>query len=343
MITCPSCGKENQALYRFCLACGADLPSAARAPSAIEAAFTASRQGLDPSVPPTPSMRHTMNSSGSTMPAIDAAGGDKNCGQCDTPNPPDNRFCASCGFRMGAEAEEDKPQPHTTKMPPPPLSAQRARPVHLTSLNPDGSESGSFTLPPAASTIGRSTGGLFARDNYLSPRHAAFTPNGERLRVSDEDSLNGIFRKLNPDQAFLIEPGQVFRIGQELIRFEALATKPPDEHGVEYLGAPADGYVGRIVMVLGRTTSGTAFPVPETGLHLGRERGEVIFADDGYVSGLHCRLSYERGRVYLTDLGSSNGTFVRIRGEADVGQGEILLMGQQLFRVNLGAPLSAAR
>lgn len=340
MITCPNCGKENQTLYRFCLACGGALPSGGRAPSAVEAALAAGRQPLNPQVPQV-SARNTMPSSGNAPKLI--AGPTTSCAQCGAANPPDNRFCASCGFRLGAELEEDRPQPHTTKLPPAPTSAARARPVQLTSLNPDGSESGTFTLPPTATTIGRETGGLFARDSYLSPRHAAFTPNGERLHVRDVASLNGIFRKLAPDMPFHIEPGQVFRIGQELIRFEAIATKPPDEHGVEYLGAPSDGYVGRIVMVLGRTTGGTAFPVPETGLHLGRERGEVIFADDGYVSGLHCRLSYERGRVYLTDLGSSNGTFVRIRAEADVGQGEILLMGQQLFRVNFGAPQSTAR
>jgi hypothetical protein len=193
------------------------------------------------------------------------------------------------------------------------------------------------SLPMTTTIIGRDSGGAFASDMYLSPRHGSLTPDGERLRVRDEGSLNGIFRKLPAEQPFAIEPGQVFRIGQELIRFDALATKPPDADGVHYMGAPADGYVGRVVMVLGRRSVGTAFPVPETGLHLGRERGEVLFSDDGYVSGLHCQLSFEHGVVYLTDLGSSNGTFVRIRGETEVGAGDILLMGQQLFRVSLVA------
>jgi hypothetical protein len=38
--------------------------------------------------------------------------------------------------------------------------------------------------------------------------------------------------------------------------------------------------------------------------------------------------------VYLTDVGSSNGTFVRLGAERAVGRGDILLMGQQLFRVD---------
>jgi hypothetical protein len=60
-----------------------------------------------------------------------------------------------------------------------------------------------------------------------------------------------------------------------------------------------------------------------------------LFSEDGYVSGLHCRVGPEAdGQVYLTDVGSSNGTFVRIGMEHGMGSGDILLMGQQLFRVD---------
>jgi hypothetical protein len=37
----------------------------------------------------------------------------------------------------------------------------------------------------------------------------------------------------------------------------------------------------------------------------------------------------------LTDVGSSNGTFVRLRAERAVGGTDILLMGQQLFRIDM--------
>jgi predicted component of type VI protein secretion system len=62
----------------------------------------------------------------------------------------------------------------------------------------------------------------------------------------------------------------------------------------------------------------------------------VLFSEDGYVSGLHCRVARESdGRIYLTDVGSSNGTFIRLRSEQPLQAGDILLMGQQLFRVDL--------
>ena len=83
--------------------------------------------------------------------------------------------------------------------------------------------------------------------------------------------------------------------------------------------------------------TGNAFPIPETGVHLGRERGDVLFPEDGYVSGLHCRISYQNGKLFLTDLGSSNGSFVRLYKDTNVSTGDVLLMGQQLFRVAVNA------
>jgi len=184
-------------------------------------------------------------------------------------------------------------------------------------------------------TIGRDTGSVFAGDSYLSPRHATFTPRAGKLFVRDESSLNGIYRKLRRDEPVSVRFGDVFRIGQEIVRLEPLTTQTPNADGVERLGSPAKGYIGRIALVVGRDATGNAYPIPESGLHLGRERGDVLFPEDGYVSGLHCRLAHQDGQMFLTDLGSSNGSFIRLSAEAEIMNGDILLMGQQLFRITL--------
>jgi predicted component of type VI protein secretion system len=51
------------------------------------------------------------------------------------------------------------------------------------------------------------------------------------------------------------------------------------------------------------------------------------------VSGTHARISLHDERVFLTDLGSSNGTFLRLRSERVIATGSYMLMGQQLFRL----------
>ena len=252
------------------------------------------------------------------------------CPQCGHVNQPNNTFCGSCGFRLGGAA----PKPVSS----PPLAAPTSgSTVLLTALRADGTEAGTYNLPGGPeTTVGRDTGGIFAGDSYLSPKHAIFRSKAPgKLSVEDQGSLNGVYRKLAREVPVELQPSDVFRIGQEIVKFESIESLPAGADGVERLGAPSKGYIGRIALVIGRETTGNAFPIPESGIHIGRERGDVLFPEDGYVSGLHCHIAYDSGRVTLTDLGSSNGTFIRLREETNVQNGDVLLMGQQLFRISM--------
>jgi pSer/pThr/pTyr-binding forkhead associated (FHA) protein len=361
VITCNKCGKDNQDHYKFCLGCGAELPRAshapkpfaantppqgipqARAPQAAPAAAQA-RPAAQPAPPPVvhaPPPVAQPAPAAQQAPAIQAAPAagevEITCPQCGHPNPQSNRFCAACGYNLAALQGAAVA---ATAAPPPavaPAAAAGGSRVMLTALRADGSEAGTFPLPEAPSvTVGRDTGSIFAGDSYLSPRHASFVRQGGQLAIRDENSLNGVYLKLQPNAPWAIQFQDVFRIGQEIIRFEPLVGQGPSSDGVERLGSPARGYIGRIALVIGRDTTGNAFPVPESGIHLGRERGDVLFSEDGYVSGLHCRIARESdGNVYLTDVGSSNGTFVRLRAEHPLAPGDVLLMGQQLFRLDM--------
>jgi pSer/pThr/pTyr-binding forkhead associated (FHA) protein len=260
------------------------------------------------------------------------AGGTVICPQCSHVNGPTNVFCGSCGFRLGGQPVRPAAAAPATAAAP---AQEAGGNIVLTALRADGSEAGTYNLPGGTQVLGRDTGNIFAGDSYLSPRHATFKQAGGRLTVRDEASLNGVYKKLARDTPMELKPNDVFRIGQEIIRFEPLTPQGPAPDGVERLGAPAKGYVARIALIIGRDTTGNAFPVPEAGIHMGRERGDVLFPEDGYVSGLHCRLAWESGKATLTDLGSSNGTFIRLKEETEVRTGDVLLMGQQLFRITM--------
>lgn len=179
--------------------------------------------------------------------------------------------------------------------------------------------------------IGRGQGSLFDADPYLSPRHAEFSLVPDGLTVQDLKSLNGVFVKITEEEP--LESGDIFRIGQELLRFDVITPPGPMEDGTEIIGTPNPGYWGRISVIVGRDVDGPAFPIFEESIVLGRERGDILFPEDGYVSATHARITLREGMVYLSDLGSSNGTFFRIRGKRTVPSGSLLLMGQQLFRV----------
>lgn len=173
----------------------------------------------------------------------------------------------------------------------------------------------------------------FAGDHYLGPEHAKFTYDGGTLTVHDNSSLNGIYLRIDRDAPVELKEGSIFRIGQEIIRFEGFDAPRPDADGVHGMGSPRVGLIGRICLVTGRESTGNCYAVPADGLHLGRERGDILFPDDGYVSGLHARIHGEGGKFYLTDVGSSNGTFIRVEDSAPVENGSMMLLGQQLFRV----------
>jgi len=296
-----------------------DVPTGP-APSGGAAAAVAAVRGVGPSP-----LLSSPSLAGSPR-GQESAGGLNNCPACGNPVPVDFKFCGTCGHRMPGPLQ-GQPQ----------ASAQvntSARPSRgaLIVINPDGSEGGVFPLGESGSSVGRNHGTLFSADAYLSPTHATFTLQGTSCTVKDENSLNGVYVKLKRDMPMKLHDGDIFRIGQELIRFEVLGG-PQFVNGVEPMGSPNPGYVGRLALVVGRESYGNGYPIPPDGIHLGRERGDVIFPEDGYVSGLHCRVHYDGSTCVLTDVGSSNGTFLRVRGSRSVVTGDLLLMGQQLFRL----------
>jgi pSer/pThr/pTyr-binding forkhead associated (FHA) protein len=229
--------------------------------------------------------------------------------------------------------EQSAPAP----MPQPPGGAapfaapQRSR-LSMTLIRPDGTEGGTHDLRPGENKLGRSFGPVFENDGYLSPVHAMLDIRGVQAVVRDLDSLNGVFVKMTQEEE--LQSGQIIRIGQELLRFEIIPTPEPTADGTELMGSPNPGYWGKLTVIIGRDVTGAAFPLLGESVTLGRERGEINFPDDGYVSGLHARVSLRDGRVFLADLGSSNGTFIKVNGERNVGHESFVLLGQQLFRLN---------
>ncbi|MEZ4392044.1 MAG: FHA domain-containing protein [Polyangiales bacterium] len=271
-------------------------------------------------------------------PASHPAGAPPSCPNCATPNPRGNRFCITCGFDM-ASAPQAAPQPVAQPvahvMPTPPARPAMVERARLVLIRPDGSEGGTFPLHEGESQVGRDSGPLFQQDTYLSPRHATFLIAPGAVTVRDDGSLNGVYVRVERQVAVEINDGDVFRIGQEILLFEAFSEVSRLADGTERIGSESEGLVGRISLVTGRDAYGNAFPVPVTGLYLGRERGDILFPEDGYVSGLHCHLAVVNGKLTLTDVGSSNGSYVRIREQRGLRNGDYLLMGQQLFRLQI--------
>lgn len=320
MITCSKCGRQNEDHFRFCLGCGASL----------EEQRAAQPRAAAPAAPAEP-----------VWPT--------HCPTCSAPVTHGQRFCGTCGSKVDAIAPAtSSPQvaysPEITSPPvaaaAPPIAAPLGNSIgQLVMIMPDGSSGEAVPLVGGDNVIGRSRADapVLSRDPYLSPQHARFIIAPGAARVIDLNSHNGVYFRLR--ERAELRDGDMLRVGHEVLRFTALAGAEPaiaaPADGTVVSGSPLGGAWGRLERISAPNEASFTFLLRGTEQILGRERGDILFRDDGYVSGRHARIFTEGGRYFVEDLQSSNGTFLRIRGERTITNGDLLLLGQQPFRLVL--------
>ena len=83
----------------------------------------------------------------------------------------------------------------------------------------------------------------------------------------------------------------------------------------------------------------TVFTLERGEAVIGRGDADIRFADDAYMSPLHARLEMREGVLWLRDLGSRNMSWVFIDEPTRLADGDLLLVGSQIFRFRrLGFP-----
>jgi pSer/pThr/pTyr-binding forkhead associated (FHA) protein len=90
-----------------------------------------------------------------------------------------------------------------------------------------------------------------------------------------------------------------------------------------------------VVQQLRGGSSGWVFRHDSSTVSIGREGNDINFPDDPFISGRHAQLQVAGGVLSVTDLGSRNGTFVRVTGEHVLKHGDYVFLGQQLLRVEI--------
>jgi pSer/pThr/pTyr-binding forkhead associated (FHA) protein len=246
------------------------------------------------------------------------------CSGCGAHNPPTARFCGDCGLPQ-------RPPVAPVTLPSAPLSRFR-----LLQLRDDGSDGTSTPLPLDALVIGREADLAFPADPLLSPRHAKLTASDEALRIEDLQSLNGTFLKLRNEHR--LQLGDTLILGRQLLRFERVEqTADPrarDADGTRHLGSPSPGAAFRLVQIGVGGVAQNAYLLYDTATSIGRERGDLVFPRDRFMSGKHAEVvARSDGHYYLIDKGSSNGTWLKLWESTELALGDRILVGQQTFRV----------
>ena len=91
----------------------------------------------------------------------------------------------------------------------------------------------------------------------------------------------------------------------------------------------------RVVVIRSDTQPGFDFIVRDS-VVLGRSPEADIELQDPYASEFHLRLASRDGRLVLTDLGSTNGTYVngrRVTAPVDLNRGDAIQVGKTVMEV----------
>jgi hypothetical protein len=275
------------------------------------------------------------------------------CPSCNAHNAPGVRFCGQCGARLDG-APSIPPGGHPSGAPPGAdgaggaartmfMHAQAEAPapqklVKLVTIDQTGREGMTFTLRAGETLCGRVNGIILFDDPYVSPTHCKFNFQNGHLKVADAQSLNGIYVRVRADKK--LGDGDLLRVGRQLFRFEllsnsAIQVKTVDEDDSKVWGSPHPGAFGRLVQILDDGRTGEIRLLAGERVQIGREIGDIVMPSDGFISGRHCVFLRQGGDVVLQDLGSSNGTYVRVKGESEIAHGDFLLVGNQMLRVEI--------
>jgi pSer/pThr/pTyr-binding forkhead associated (FHA) protein len=213
------------------------------------------------------------------------------------------------------------------------VQAARAK---LTLIRGDGEDGVTFTLAGEEHPAGRGDCPIsFPDDTFLSPTHANFVYAKHQLVVRDESSLNGVFVRIKDSHR--LSPGATLLIGEQVLTV-APAPVPedvPDREGTYYSASIQRPATLEVRQNLRGGQVGWVFRPSGEVVTLGRDGNDINFPEDPFISGHHAELRVVSGVVSVTDLGSRNGTFVRVAGEQVLRHGDYVFMGQQLLRVEI--------
>lgn len=340
---------------RFCVHCGNNLVNAEGTPagpvgSAPEPSSPAGTQvdapasaGPEATTQAAPGAQNVSPGgsaiAASTAPAASSpvmTGPGQSCWRCQGALEVGSEYCKFCGARHGDAPQQRQVAPVATAQ-----SGVSVAVPSLVSIRKDGSDGQAFALPEEGADIGSTEGDILLGDDpYLSSRHARVRRQGREFFLRDLDSANGVYLRLR--EAAELRHCDHILIGQQVLRYEVLdevemPLGPAKVRGVMAFGTPEVPRFARLVQYSTEGIGRDIYSLYRDETILGRENGDIVFTDDPFLSRRHASISIDRGtgRVVLQDLGSSNGTSLRLRGERVLRSGDQFRVGRHLFRFDL--------
>ena len=222
-----------------------------------------------------------------------------------------------------------------------PLRGPGEQDLRLIIVHRDGSDGAVYSLVGSQIDLGRSEGDLLFEDSHLGDRHARIRSGPDGHVLEPLENLNGIFLRLRANVPIEIGHGDRVLSGKQLLELEMVPEgehnlRPAVEHGVVLFGSSDRPAWGRLRQVTATGVGRDLFHLSRNEIVIGREQGDIVFSDDEFMSRKHARLAFHSGRVVFEDLGSSNGSFIKLRAPHTLASGDLVRMGDQLMRFEFG-------
>lgn len=185
----------------------------------------------------------------------------------------------------------------------------------------EGEEPGKvLPLHEGETTFGRAEGDhTFPLDIFMSGRHAKIVKSENEFVLQDVGSRNGTFLKIRGETP--LRAGDIILAGKQLLSFD-----PDDISGRAYL---------RLLQHSGAVAESYELNAVET--RIGRTKGDITFTDDTSMAEHHATIVRRDSGYYVSDTGTKNGTFLRLKTEVELLDDDIIILGKHIFRLELSS------
>lgn len=192
--------------------------------------------------------------------------------------------------------------------------------------------------PPGDNVVLGSAGDVkLPGEKFCHPREAIVRYRDGKMWLEDLDGGNGVFLRIQHLCELAI--GDEFIIGDQLLRVEAnpAADDGPGPGPTYFYPAPNWVSPFRVVQIFEGGAPGACCVARGTTMQIGSAIGDMVLSGDPLVAEQHCLVEENAGTIVLTDLGSRTGVFVRIKGEQELVDGDVLLVGRTHMQIQLAS------
>lgn len=245
------------------------------------------------------------------------------CPVCKTFNPAGVMFCVECGLIFDKALPDDAFGAPAIQLPVLVDSSGREHPIR-----------------PGANVLGRE-GDVMVADARASRRHAQILSEEGALTVEDLQSTNGTLvngEKLEPGTTRTLQNGDKLSLGGVELTLsqpgQATATAAIPSNRTAAIASPPSVSTAAARLV----GNGVEYPLHEGVNTFGRKAENDIQIVDPYVSGRHGAIDIAEDGLFVTDIGSTNGTMLNdakltANMRTAITEDDVIRLGSLEFRV----------